>query len=55
MNSGMYIKDSSWKEAESDYYEIFEEVIKLTYLGSNSIILFKCRWFDNNNCMKVDP
>ena len=41
---------------ESDYYGILEEMIKLTYhLGDNSVILFKCQWFDTNNCMKVDP
>ena len=51
----MYIKDSWWEEAESDYYEILEEAIKLTFLGGNSVILFKWRWFDTNNCMKVDP
>ena len=30
-------------------------MIKLTYLESNSIILFKYRWFDTDNCVKVDP
>ena len=39
---------------ESDYYGILEEVIKMTYIGGNSIILFKYQWFDNNNSMKVD-
>ena len=43
MNSGVYIKGSWWAEAESDYYKIFEAVIKLTYIGSNNVILFKCR------------
>ena len=30
-------------------------MIKLIYLGGNSIILFKCQWFDNKHGMKVDP
>ena len=56
MNSGLYIKDSWWKDkTKSDYYEIFEEVIKMSYIGGNSVILFKCQWFDTNNGMKVDP
>ena len=43
MNSGLYIKDSWWKDkTKSDYYEIFEEVIKMSYIGGNSVILFKC-------------
>ena len=40
---------------ESDYYIILEEVIKMIYIGGNSVILFKCQWFDNNNGVKVDP
>ena len=39
---------------ESDYYKIFKEVIKLTYLEGNSVILFKCQQFDNKHSMKVD-
>ena len=55
MNSGVCIKGSWWDEVESNYYEILEEVIKLTYLEDNSVILFKYWWFDTDNCMKVDP
>ena len=51
----MYIKDNQWVETKSDYYRILEEVIKLTYLRDNSIILFKYWWFDIDNYMKVDP
>ena len=54
MNSGVYIKGSQWKGLESDYYGNFEDVIKLSYIGGNSVILFKCQWFDNNNSMKID-
>ena len=53
-NSDVCIKGSWWTETESDYDGIFEEVIKLTHLGSNSVTLFKCRWFDIDNYMKVD-
>ena len=55
MNSSVCIKDSWWKRLESDYYGILEEVIKLSYIRGNSVILFKCQWFDNNNGMKIDP
>ena len=56
MNSDMCIKGSWWKDKmESDYYGILEKVIKLSYIGGNSIILFKCQWFDTDNGMKVDP
>ena len=53
-NSGVCIKDSWWAETETDYYRILEEVMKLTYLEGNSVILFKYWWFDIDNCMKVD-
>ena len=26
----------------------------MSYIGGNSIILFKCQWFDNNNGIKID-
>ena len=42
MNDGVCVKDSWWEETESDYYEILKEVIKMTYIGGNSVILFKC-------------
>ena len=55
MNSGVCIKGSWWEDlAESDYYGLLEEVIKLSYVGNNNVILFKCQWFDNINGMKVD-
>ena len=41
MNNGLCVKDSWWKKTESDYYEILEEVIQMTDIGGNSIILFK--------------
>ena len=55
MNSGVRIKDGCWEGSESDYYGILEGVIKLSYIGGNSIVLFKYQWFDNNNGMKIDP
>ena len=55
MNNSVCIKNNWWKEAKSDYYGILKEVIKLIYLGGNSIILFKYWWFDNDNNMKIDP
>ena len=55
MNNGVYIKSNWWAEVESDYYEILKEVIKLIYFGGNSVILFKYRWFDTDNYMKIDP
>ena len=29
-------------------------MVKLTYLGGNSVILFKYRWFDKDNYIKID-
>ena len=56
MNSGVCIKDSWWEnKIESNYYRILEQVIKMSYIRGNSVILFKCQWFDIDNGMKVDP
>ena len=56
MNSYVCIKGSWWKNmVESDYYRILEEVIKMSYIRGNGIILFKCKWFDTDTGMKVDP
>ena len=56
MNSGVCIKGSQWEDkVESDYYGIFAEVIKMSYIGGNNNILFKCQQFDTDNGMKVDP
>ena len=55
MNSGVCIKGSWWAKVESNHYGILKEVIKLTYLEGNNIILFKYQWFDTDDCMKIDP
>ena len=56
MYSGVCIKGSWWEDkVESDYYEVLKEVIKMSYIEGNSIILFKCQWFNIDNSMKVDP
>ena len=55
MNSDVCVKGSWWEEMKNNYYGIFKEVIKMTYIGGNSVILFKCQQFDNNNGMKIDP
>jgi hypothetical protein len=47
MNSGVCVKGSSYGENEHDYYGVIEEIMELTYLGTNnSLTLFKCQWFD---------
>ena len=43
MNSDVCIKGSYWEGSKSDYYGILEGVIKLSYIGDNSVILFKCQ------------
>jgi len=52
MNYGVSVKGTD----EVEYYGILQEVIELTYLGSNRIyktILFKCDWFDSINGLNV--
>jgi len=52
MNYGVSVKGTDGVE----YYGILQEVIELTYLGSNrtyKTILFKCDWFDSINGLNV--
>ena len=30
------------------YYGVLEEIYELSYINDNSVILFKCKWFDTN-------
>ena len=56
MNNGVCIKGSWWEDKmESDYYGILKEMIKMSYIGGNIVILFKYQWFDADNSMMVDP
>ena len=42
MNSGVCIKGRWWEDkVESDYYGTLKKVSKMSYIGDNSIILFK--------------
>ena len=47
MNYGIYIKSTH----ESEFYGVIDEIIELSYFGSNrsyKTILFKCTWYDNS-------
>lgn len=56
-NSGVCVKGSCYNEEESDYYGELEEVIEVDYhsmLGTCMVVLFKCRWFDPVQGVKVN-
>ncbi|GKC33712.1 hypothetical protein Tco_1046096 [Tanacetum coccineum] len=56
-NSGVCVKGSCYNEDESDYYEELEEVIEVDYhsmLGTYMVVMFKCRWFDPVQGVKVN-
>jgi Domain of unknown function (DUF4216) len=54
-NSGVCVKGSNWQGTVKDYYGIIEEIIQLEYVGANNtIVLFKCNWFDTNHGVRVD-
>jgi hypothetical protein len=47
INYGIFIKSTN----EADFYGILDEIIELSYYGSNrsyKTILFKCTWMDNS-------
>ncbi|GKE19780.1 transposon, En/Spm-like, transposase-associated domain protein [Tanacetum coccineum] len=51
------MKGSCYNEGESDYCEELEEVIEVDYhsmLGTCMVVLFKCRWFDLVQGVKVN-
>lgn len=46
-NSGVVVLgDTGGGHETLDYYGVLKEVIKLEYLGSNYIVLFRCDWYD---------
>ncbi|XP_062093425.1 uncharacterized protein LOC133799424 [Humulus lupulus] len=43
-NSGVFVAGTE----DFNYYGILEEVLKLTFTGSYSVTLFKCKWFNTD-------
>ena len=35
------------------YYGVLEEIYELSYINDNSVILFKCKWFDTNPTKRI--
>ncbi|KAG8363360.1 hypothetical protein BUALT_Bualt19G0014300 [Buddleja alternifolia] len=47
MNSGVCINGSYYDDSSIDYYGELLEILELSFFGSgNTVILFKCKWFD---------
>ncbi|GLT98389.1 hypothetical protein SLE2022_158960 [Rubroshorea leprosula] len=57
MNSGVCVKGATFND-ESDYYGSLKEIIELQYFDSyvhQSVILFKCEWYDISKGIVVHP
>ena len=56
VNSEIFVKGDAWGGNVSDYYGIIEDIVELSYpyVMCNSIVLFKCRWFDPKSGVRVD-
>ncbi|GKV22332.1 hypothetical protein SLEP1_g32212 [Rubroshorea leprosula] len=57
MNSGVCVKGTTFND-ESDYYGSLKEIIEFQYFDSyvhQSVILFKCEWYDINKGIVVHP
>ncbi|KAG8366052.1 hypothetical protein BUALT_Bualt17G0035900 [Buddleja alternifolia] len=47
MNSGVCINGSYYDDSSINYYGEFLEILELSFFGfGNTVILFKCKWFD---------
>ncbi|KAG8362941.1 hypothetical protein BUALT_BualtUnG0021300 [Buddleja alternifolia] len=47
MNSGVCINGSYYDDSSIDYYGELLEILELSFFGfGNTVILFKCKWFD---------
>ncbi|KAL0352078.1 UNVERIFIED_CONTAM: hypothetical protein Scaly_1596500 [Sesamum calycinum] len=57
MNCRVCVKSSSCTDEENNFYEIIKEIIQLAYplIPNLHIVLFKCRWVDPVQGMKVHP
>lgn len=47
-NSGVVV-EGEHEGQMIDFYGLLGEIIELSYLGKNQVILFKCDWFDLSN------
>lgn len=54
-NSGVWLKGETEGNITHDFYSVLDNVVELEYPGvHNKVVLFKCRWFDITNGVKVD-
>jgi hypothetical protein len=55
VNSGVCIRGQSGEDEDQlDYYGVLQEVVGLSYEGGNTVILFRCDWFDIPSGVKED-
>ncbi|GKV27030.1 hypothetical protein SLEP1_g36237 [Rubroshorea leprosula] len=58
MNSGACVNITTFKGYEQVFYGMLQEVIELEYRGGgqhNTIVLFKCDWYDIRRGVRVHP
>ncbi|GLU22218.1 hypothetical protein SLE2022_383080 [Rubroshorea leprosula] len=58
MNSGVCVNATTFKGYEQVFYGMLQEVIELEYHGGgqhNTIVLFKCDWYDIRRGVRVHP
>ncbi|XP_029128809.1 uncharacterized protein LOC109806321 [Cajanus cajan] len=48
MNSGVCVRGNIYGENDLDYYGIVEDILELSYLGHQRVIILRCHWFDPN-------
>ena len=54
-NSGVWVKGETEGDQNYDFYGILQDVVQLQYPGpDNKVVIFKCRWFDIPNGVRVD-
>lgn len=51
-NNSLCVKDSVYDGEELDYYGTLVDIVELHY-GFNSIVLFKCEWYDNTQSVRI--
>ena len=58
-NSGICVRGSNCNETSTDFYGLLEEILQVEFdwpsLPKKFVVLFKCKWFDPINGMKVHP
>ena len=52
-NSGVVVQ-ADHEGKMIDFYGVLDDIIELSYIGSNKVLIFKCEWWDVGNKKRIN-